>query len=344
MTERRFPRWVVGTLAVYGILRRVVPKVFGDAGPRRRPSVQPEVAEPGDAAAGGTPPLVRGSTRAPGTAFRSGVRDPGRGEAGGGRVRRAAAIRQARGLAAQRRGGRPCLVAGRRGALPGGRPADRAPRGDRDTAPRVLPALIAPFHDPGMAAAHRRAGRGRRPPRGWARRRESRWASRRAPSARTSRDRQRHPGCGCGRRHAASGRRPAPLRRSRAPTGAVAMGRPRPDGAPRRPAIRRRTAARRRPGARPAAAPGPAAWQADPEADPLTTFERLVPGPVPASARHLHADVVEPSLAGPLADLLDAVADVAAGSPGASATTEPYRAAMRVARAVHTVAREASRS
>ncbi len=92
------------------------------------------------------------------------------------------------------------------------------------------------------------------------------------------------------------------------------------------------------------AAPGPAAWQADPEADPLTTFERLVPGPVPASARHLHANVVEPSLAGPLADLLDAVADVAAGSPGASATTETCRAAMRVARAVHTAAREASRS
>ncbi len=30
MTERRFPLWVVGTLAVYGILRWVVPKVFGD--------------------------------------------------------------------------------------------------------------------------------------------------------------------------------------------------------------------------------------------------------------------------------------------------------------------------
>jgi hypothetical protein len=63
------------------------------------------------------------------------------------------------------------------------------------------------------------------------------------------------------------------------------------------------------------AAPGPAAWQADPEADPLTTFEHLIPGPVLASARLLHPDVVEPSLAGPLADLLDAVADAAADSP-----------------------------
>ena len=92
------------------------------------------------------------------------------------------------------------------------------------------------------------------------------------------------------------------------------------------------------------AATGPAAWRADPEADPLTTFEHLIPGPVPASAQHVHADVVEPSLAGPLADLLDAVADAAADSPGASATIEPYRAALRVARWVHAAARGASRS
>lgn len=30
MTERRFPRWIVWTLAVYGILRWVVPKLLGD--------------------------------------------------------------------------------------------------------------------------------------------------------------------------------------------------------------------------------------------------------------------------------------------------------------------------
>ena len=92
------------------------------------------------------------------------------------------------------------------------------------------------------------------------------------------------------------------------------------------------------------AAPGLAAWRADPEADPLTTFEHLIPGPVPATAQHVHADVVEPALAEPLADLLDAVADTAADSPGASATIEPYRAASRVAKWVHAAARGASRS
>ena len=99
----------------------------------------------------------------------------------------------------------------------------------------------------------------------------------------------------------------------------------------------------------PREAPGSAAWQADPAADPLTTFEHLIPGrtpagPAPTSARHLHPAMVEPSLAGPLADLLDAVADAAADSPRASATIEPYRAAMRVARWVQAAAREASRS
>jgi len=84
--------------------------------------------------------------------------------------------------------------------------------------------------------------------------------------------------------------------------------------------------------------------RADPEADPLTTFEHLIPGPVSTTAQHVHADAVERSLAEPLADLLDAVVDTAADSPGTSATTEPYRAALRVAKWVHAAASGASRS
>lgn len=68
-------------------------------------------------------------------------------------------------------------------------------------------------------------------------------------------------------------------------------------------------------------------------ADPLATFEDLLRRPAPRGPAH--PSLVETSLAGPLADLLDALADAAdSGAP----PTEPYRRALHVAEVVQTAA------
>jgi hypothetical protein len=84
-------------------------------------------------------------------------------------------------------------------------------------------------------------------------------------------------------------------------------------------------------------------WSAAHSADPLAGFEDLVGHTRPRFASPtVHRPAVDPSLAGPLATLLDAVADLAvttlaervdddgAGLPA----TEPYRSAMAVAERV----------
>ena len=67
-------------------------------------------------------------------------------------------------------------------------------------------------------------------------------------------------------------------------------------------------------------------------ADPLATFEDLVRRPGPPAP--VHPSLVEPSLAGPLADLLDALADAAEGDGAPLTATEPYRRALHVAELV----------
>ena len=77
-------------------------------------------------------------------------------------------------------------------------------------------------------------------------------------------------------------------------------------------------------------------------ADPLAAFEDLVGDTRPRFAPPtVHRVAVDRSLAGPLADLLDALADLAATTLAkrgdddvALAATEPYRSAMGVAERV----------
>jgi hypothetical protein len=80
------------------------------------------------------------------------------------------------------------------------------------------------------------------------------------------------------------------------------------------------------------------AWSVEHAADPLAAFEDLVGDTRPPT---VHQVAFDPSLAGPLADLLDALADLAATTLAkrgdddvALAATEPYRSAMGVAERV----------
>lgn len=83
-------------------------------------------------------------------------------------------------------------------------------------------------------------------------------------------------------------------------------------------------------------------WSVEHAADPLATFEDLVGDTRPRFAPPIvHRLAVDPSLAGPLADLLDALADLAATTLAeradddvALAATEPYRSALGVAERV----------
>ena len=81
------------------------------------------------------------------------------------------------------------------------------------------------------------------------------------------------------------------------------------------------------------------AWSGEHAADPLAAFEDLVGDTRPRFALPtVHRVAVDRSLAGPLADLLDVLADLAATTLAkrgdddvALAATEPYRSAMGVA-------------
>jgi len=84
------------------------------------------------------------------------------------------------------------------------------------------------------------------------------------------------------------------------------------------------------------------AWSGEHAADPLAAFEDLLGDTRPRFAPPVvHRVAVDRSLAGPLADLLDALADLAAAALAqradddvALAATEPYRSAMVVAERV----------
>ena len=159
--SRRVRQAVVWVPAVCGVLRGVVPRLLGNE--RGRDAVRRfnrRWLNPVMLRMAGRPNWYAARLEHVGRRSGRTVRDAGRGEAGDGWVCGAAAVRQARGLAAQPRGGRPRPAAGRRAAVSGREPADRAPRGDRGAAPRVLPAHIGSSDDPGMAGVDRRAGCG----------------------------------------------------------------------------------------------------------------------------------------------------------------------------------------